>query len=458
MAQLRTTGRRGGLDPGRLSPLEWFAGGHTEVSASRTPTANAVSLDIPGFLDRLCYRFPSPLIDGIVECTPGVRLAAIKNLTVNEEFFQGHFPGAPLVPGVLIIESLVQAASVLLLDVETESPATRVVLRGVNNARFRRQVVPGDRLCLDVKVSRRRRRVAIVAAVARVDGQVVAEAELLLGLVVGAAVVDPSAHVALGAEIGAGTVIGPNAVIGPHVRIGEGCQVGASAVIDGWTTIGDENRIFPFASVGMVPQDTKFRGERTELVVGHRNTLREFVTLHRGTEGGGGVTRIGDDNLLMAYVHVAHDCVVGNKTIFGNAATLSGHVSVEDQANIGAFSAVHQFCRVGRQAFIGGFSVITLDALPFVRTVGNRARVYDLNIIGLERQGMPDETIAQLDRAFRYLLQSKLNTTQALRQIEQDETLTCPEIAYLLDFIRTSPRGVNLRRPAKRLESAGPED
>lgn len=458
MAQLRTAGRRGGRDPGRLSPLERFAGGHTEVSASRTPTANAVSLDIPGFLDRLCYRFPSPLIDGIVERTPGVRLAAIKNLTVNEEFFQGHFPGAPLVPGVLIIESLVQAASVLLLDVEAESPATRVVLRGVNNARFRRQVVPGDRLCLDVKVSRRRRRVAIVAAVARVDGQVVAEAELLLGLVVGAAVVDPSAHVAPGAEIGAGTVIGPNAVIGPHVRIGEGCQVGASAVIDGWTTIGDENRIFPFASVGMVPQDTKFRGERTELVVGHRNTLREFVTLHRGTEGGGGVTRIGDDNLLMAYVHVAHDCVVGNKTIFGNAATLSGHVSVEDQANIGAFSAVHQFCRVGRQAFIGGFSVITLDALPFVRTVGNRARVYDLNIIGLERQGMPDETIAQLDRAFRYLLQSKLNTTQALRQIEQDETLTCPEIAYLLDFIRTSPRGVNLRRPAKRLESAGPED
>ncbi|HCE02974.1 MAG TPA: 3-hydroxyacyl-[acyl-carrier-protein] dehydratase FabZ, partial [Acidobacteria bacterium] len=136
---------------------------------------------MPGFLDRLCYRFPSPLIDGIVERTPGVRLAAIKNLTVNEEFFQGHFPGAPLVPGVLIIESLVQAASVLLLDVETESPATRVVLRGVNNARFRRQVVPGDRLCLDVKVSRRRRRVAIVAAVARVDGQVVAEAEQLLG-------------------------------------------------------------------------------------------------------------------------------------------------------------------------------------------------------------------------------------------------------------------------------------
>ncbi|MDE0830234.1 MAG: acyl-ACP--UDP-N-acetylglucosamine O-acyltransferase, partial [Vicinamibacterales bacterium] len=286
----------------------------------------------------------------------------------------------------------------------------------------------------------------------------VAEAELLLGLIVGAASIDPSAHVAAGAEIGAGTVIGPNAVIGPHVRIGRGCQVGASAVIEGWTTIGDDNQIFPFASIGLVPQDTKFRGERTELVIGSRNTLREFVTLHRGTEGGGGVTRIGDDNLLMAYVHVAHDCLVGHKTIFGNAATLSGHVSVEDQANIGAFSAVHQFCRVGRQAFIGGFSVITLDALPFVRTVGNRARVYDLNIIGLERQGMAPETIAELDRAFRYLLQSKLNTTQALRQIERDETLTSAEVAYLVDFIRSSPRGVNLRRPAKRLELVSADD
>ncbi len=417
-----------------------------------------MSLDIPGFLDRLCYRFPSPLVDGVVERERGVRLSAVKNLTANEEFFQGHFPGTPLMPGVLIIESLVQAASMLLLDTETQSPTARVVLRGVNNARFRHPVVPGDRLCLDVQISRRRRRVAVVAAVARVDDQIVAEAELLLGLVVGAASIDPSAHVAAGAEIGAGTVIGPNVVIGPHVRIGQGCQVGASAVIEGWTTIGDDNQIFPFASIGLVPQDTKFRGERTELIIGSRNTLREFVTLHRGTEGGGGITRIGDDNLLMAYVHVAHDCLVGHKTIFGNAATLSGHVSVEDQANIGAFSAVHQFCRVGRQAFIGGFSVITLDALPFVRTVGNRARVYDLNIIGLERQGMAPETIAELDRAFRYLLQSKLNTTQALLQIEQDGTLTSAEVTYLVDFIRSSPRGVNLRRPARRLELVSADD
>ena len=293
----------------------------------------------------------------------------------------------------------------------------------------------------------------MAAAVARVDDRVVAEAELLVGLVVDEARIDPSAHVSPGAEIGAGTVVGPNAVIGPNVRIGRGCTIGASAVIEGWTQIGDDNRVFPFASIGLIPQDLKFKGERTSLVIGRRNIFREFATIHRGTRGGGGVTRIGDDNLFMAYVHVAHDCEVGHKTIFGNAATLSGHVSVEDQANIGAFSAVHQFCRVGRQAFIGGFSVITLDALPYVRTVGNRARVYDLNIIGLERQGMPEETIAELRSAFRYLFQSKLNTTQALRRIEQDRTLQCPEVTYLIEFIRSSRRGVNLRRPPKRLEA-----
>ena len=417
-----------------------------------------MSLDIPELLDRLCYRHPSLLIDGVVEHEPGSRIVAVKNVTVNEEFFQGHFPGTPLMPGVLMIEALVQAATVLLLDDAVRPSAMRTVLRGVNNARFRRQVVPGDRLRLEVTIGRRRRRLAVAAAVARVDNHVVAEAELLVGLVVDEARIDPSAHVARGAEIGAGTVVGPNSVIGPHVRIGRECHIGASAVIDGWTEIGDENRVFPFASIGMIPQDMKFKGERTTLVIGRRNVFREFSTVHRGTLGGGGVTRIGDDNLFMAYVHVAHDCKVGHKTIFGNAATLSGHVSVEDQANIGAFSAVHQFCRVGRQAFIGGFSVITLDALPYVRTVGNRARVYDLNTIGLDRQGMSEETIAQLRRAFRYLLQSKLNTTQALQQIEEDETIQCPEVAYLVDFIRSSPRGVNLRRPLTGIEATAADE
>jgi UDP-N-acetylglucosamine acyltransferase len=414
-----------------------------------------VFLEIPKLLDRLCYRFPSLLIDSVIEHEPGTRLVAVKNVTGNEEVLEGHFPGTPVMPGVLMIEALMQAASVLLLDDNgnVQPSAMRTVLRGVNNARFRRLVVPGDQIRLEVTIRRRRRRVAVAAAVARVGDHVVAEAELLVGLALDEALIDPTANVAPGAEIGAGTVIGPNVVVGPHVRIGRACNIGASAVIDGWTEIGDETQVFPFASIGLIPQDQKFKGERTRLVIGRRNIFREFVTIHRGTKGGGGVTRIGDDNLFMAYVHVAHDCQVGDRAILANAANLGGHVTVEDEAFIGAVSGVHQYCRVGRNAFIGGASVVTLDALPFVRSVGNRARIYDLNTIGLVRHGMPQETIDQLKRAFRYLLQSRLNRTQALLQIEQDDTLQCAEVLYLVEFIRTSRRGVNLRRPPKRLEA-----
>jgi UDP-N-acetylglucosamine acyltransferase len=207
------------------------------------------------------------------------------------------------------------------------------------------------------------------------------------------------------------------------------------------------------ASIGMAPQDLKYRGERTRLVIGKENIFREFVTINRGTRGGGGETRIGDGNLFMAYVHVAHDCRVGNRTIFGPHATLGGHVLVEDFANISAGSAVHQFCRVGRHAFIGGYSVVTKDALPFARTIGSRpARIFGVNGIGLARRGFSDDRIAQLKRAYRYLMQSKLNTTKALEAIASDRALTDPEVAYLLEFIRSSERGVILRRPNLRAE------
>jgi UDP-N-acetylglucosamine acyltransferase len=252
------------------------------------------------------------------------------------------------------------------------------------------------------------------------------------------------------ASVGSGTTIGPYVTIGEHVRIGRDCRVGASAVVDGWTEIGDANEIFPMASVGLIPQDLKFGGERTRLVIGNRNVIREFVTIHRGTAGGGGLTSIGDHNLFMAYAHIAHDCHVGNETIFGNGATLAGHVVVEDYANVGAFSGVHQFCRVGRHAFIGGYSVVTKDALPFAKTVGNRARIYGVNTIGLIRRKFSQDAIAKLRRAYRHLLHS--NTSRALAQIERDATLQCEEVQYVLDFIRTSSRGVGLRRPSRRLE------
>ena len=409
-------------------------------------------INIPILLDRLCYRHPSMLVDAITEHDAGRRLVAVKNVTVNEEFFQGHFPGAPLMPAVLMLESLSQVAAILLLERQDAAPNTRVYLRGVNDAKFRRQVVPGDRLRLEISLGRRRKALARAQAIAYVGDQVVAEAELLLGLIADRTRIDPTAIVNPRAQIGEGTTVGPYVTIGPHVRIGANCKIGASSVVDGWTEIGDETEMFPFSSIGLIPQDLKFRGEETQLIIGRRNIFREFVTIHRGTRGGGAVTRIGDRNLFMAYAHVAHDCQIGTETIFANGATLAGHVLVEDYATIGAFSGVHQFCRVGRHAFIGGYSVVTKDALPFAKTVGNRARIYGLNTIGLMRRGFGPDVISKLKRSFRYLLQSKLNTTGALQQIQRDRSLACAEVQYLLDFIRTSQRGVILRRATRRAE------
>jgi UDP-N-acetylglucosamine acyltransferase len=420
-------------------------------------------MNIPSLIERLSYRYPSLLVDAVTRHDPGERIVAVKNVTVGEEFFQGHFPGAPLMPGVLMIESLTQVATLLLAG--TDPDTRRTWLRGVDNAKFRRQVVPGDRLQLEVRLARRRGPIVRVAAVATVDGQTVAEAELIMVVeqvaraasfalpavqTGGGTHIHPSAIVHPRATIGEDTAIGPFATIGPEVVLGRRCRVGASAVVDGRTSIGDETDIYPFASIGLPPQDLKFKGEPTELRIGRNNVFREFVTIHRGTAGGGGVTSIGDRNLFMAYAHVAHDCEVGNATIFGNAATLGGHVTVEDFATISAYSGVHQFCRVGKHAFIGGYTVVTRDALPFARTVGNRARIYGVNTIGLARRGFTPELIDKLRRAYRHLVQH--NTSRALELIERDASLKAPEVEYLVRFITTAHRGVILRRPSKRVE------
>jgi UDP-N-acetylglucosamine acyltransferase len=213
------------------------------------------------------------------------------------------------------------------------------------------------------------------------------------------------------------------------------------AVIEGRTRVGDETHIYPFASIGLAPQDLKYRGEAAETRIGARNQIREFVTIHRGTEGGGMLTAVGDDCLIMAQAHVAHDCLVGDRVIMANAATLAGHVSVASGANIGAYSGVHQFCRIGREAYIGGYSVVVKDALPFALTVGNHAKCYGLNKEGMRRRNYPRATIAALHHAFHLLLASKLNTSQAVERIRA-EIKDSPETEELVSFIETSKRGV----------------
>ncbi len=250
-----------------------------------------------------------------------------------------------------------------------------------------------------------------------------------------------TAIVSQNAKIGDDCYIGAFSTIGDQVVLGDKVHLESHVVVNGKTTIGDETRIFPFVSIGLAPQDLKYAGEETAVEIGRRNHIREFVTVHRGTKGGGGLTEIGDDCLLMAQAHVAHDCRIGNEVIMANAATLAGHVTIADRANIGAYSGVHQFCRIGIEAFVGGYSVIVKDALPFAVSQGNHAKCYGLNRLGMKRRGYAKETIEKLHHAFHLLINAKLNTTQAVEKMKE-EISDCAKVDLLIEFIESSKRGV----------------
>jgi UDP-N-acetylglucosamine acyltransferase len=250
------------------------------------------------------------------------------------------------------------------------------------------------------------------------------------------------AIVAAGAKVAAGVRVGAYAVIGADVELGEGCVLHEHAIVQGPSKIGRNNIFYPFCVVGGDPQDLRFRGERTELVVGDGNTFREYVTITRGTVGGGGKTTIGSGSLFLASSHVGHDCHVGDHTLFVNGATLAGHVTVEDYATIGFQSPVHQFCRVGRYAYIGASTVITQDVPPFSRVVTEReTKSYGVNTIGLERKGFSEERLKVLARAFRLLLRSKMNTTQALAEMKKSLGES-EDVQELIRFIETAERGI----------------
>jgi UDP-N-acetylglucosamine acyltransferase len=255
-------------------------------------------------------------------------------------------------------------------------------------------------------------------------------------------VIHPTALVDPDARIPASCRIGPYCVVGADVEMGEDCELVAHVVLAGPTRLGANNRIFPYASIGQPPQDLKFAGEKTRLEIGDHNQIREFVTLHRGTVGGGGVTRIGSHTLIMAYAHVAHDCVIGDHVILANAATLAGHVTVEDWATVGALCPVHQYVRIGTYSFIGGGTTITKDVLPFSKTVAARdSHAYGLNALGLERHGFTRERIRKLHHAFKLLLASRLNTSQALEKLKAEGELG-DDVELLVRFIESSERGI----------------
>ena len=254
--------------------------------------------------------------------------------------------------------------------------------------------------------------------------------------------VHPTAIIDPHAKIAADVTIGPYTIIGENVELGAGTEVMSHAVIEGHTRIGLNNRIFPYASIGLAPQDLKYGGEPTRVEIGDDNSIREFITVHRGTTEGNGVTRIGNHNLLMAYVHIAHDCQIGSHIIMANGASLAGHVEIQDHSTVGAFTMIHQFCRIGAYAFLGSATLVNQDILPYSKTSAPRpVEVYGANRLGLERRGLAKDDLKELESAFRLLTRSKLNTTQALEAIAA-KGFQSKHVKVLVDFIKSSERGV----------------
>jgi len=250
------------------------------------------------------------------------------------------------------------------------------------------------------------------------------------------AIIDPHAQIANSVSVG------PYSVIGENVELAEDCEVMSHVVLDGHTRMGRGNRVFPWAAIGLPPQDLKYQGEPTRLEVGDGNVFREFITVHRGTAEGGGMTRIGSHNLLMAYVHIAHDCLLGSHIIMANGASLAGHVVIQDHASVGAFCGVHQFTRIGAYSFLGSYTIVNQDILPYSKSSAPRpVEVLGANRIGLERRGLTAEDIDELQKAFRLLSRSKLNTTQALEAIEA-RGFKSEHVKFLVEFVKTSERGV----------------
>ena len=466
----------------------------------------------------LPHRYPFLLVDRITELEPGVRCVGLKNLTATEEYFQGHFPGHPIMPGVLILEAMAQVAGVLTL-VSRNTPGELWYFAKIEEAKFKQPVRPGDQLRMEIMMEVLRSGVCKVSAQGWVDGNVVVEAEMTFvkntdpqtignitshagyngavpesngnlskhqsaasvtssspivapvatvpavplsngagygspltssngnannGSLNGSATregvqIHPTAVVDPDAVLEEGVVIGPHCVVEGGVHIGAETQLDAQVVIKRFTTIGKRCRVWPGTVLGGEPQDMKFKGEESYLRIGDDNQLREMITIHRAT-GEGAATTVGDSNLLMGYVHIGHNCKIGNHNMISSLTGLSGHVTVEDKCVIGGFVGVHQFVHIGKMAMVGGLSKVVQDVPPFCMADGRPSKTHGLNIRGLRRNGVPAETRTEVTQAVKLLYRSGLNTSEALARIKA-EIPRSETLDYLVSYIERMGEG-----------------
>lgn len=410
-----------------------------------------VDIDINGIMKVLPHRYPFLLIDKIVEIEPAKKVVAIKNVTMNENFFQGHFPEFPIMPGVLVVEAIAQTGAYGLL-VTPEYQGKIALFAGIDGIRFRKPVFPGDQIRIEVEYLKSKGPIAKMRGVAKIGDQIVCEGEFMCSIsdantgskqqIHKTAVIHPSA------VIGQGVKIGPYTVIGPEVTIGDNTEIASNVLIGKWTKIGKECRILNSASIGTPPQDLKYKGEKSWVEIGDRCLIREFVTVHLPT-GEGQKTSIGNDCMIMTNVHIPHNAKVGNNVIMSSFSALSGHAEVDDFVIIGGMTGVHQFVRIGKMAMIGGHSRITQDVPPFMIAEGNPAQIRALNSIGLQRRGVPFESQVELKKAFKIIYKSGNNLSKAIDSIKK-QCAHVDEIKLLLDFLeKETGRGI-----LKKIEAA----
>ena len=402
-----------------------------------------VELDIKEIMKTIPHRYPFLLIDRIIELEEGKRAVAIKNVTMNEPHFMGHFPGIPIMPGVLIIEALAQVGCVMAL--RTPAAEGKIILFArIDGVRFRRPVVPGDQLRLEVETIFVRGPLGKMKGTATVNGEVAAEGEFMFSLAdrdAGSAKVHPTATVHKNAVLGKNVEIGPDTVIGADVKIGDGTKVGAHCLITGWTTIGKENVIHNGTAIGLPPQDVKYKGEKGEIIIGDKNIIREFVTIH--IPSAGGQTVVGNECFIMVHAHVPHNCRIGNQVIIGGYAGLAGYTQIGDQVIIGGMAGIHQFCRIGRLTMVGAQSKVTQDIAPFMLVEGNPAQVRGINSIGIQRRGIGQQAHTEIKKAFKLLYESGHNTAEAAKEIKK-RLRPLPEIEQIVSFLeQESHRGVS---------------
>jgi len=403
-------------------------------------------VDVNEIMDCLPHRYPFLLVDKVLELEEGKRIVGIKNTTINEPFFQGHFPGHPVMPGVLMIEALAQISGILLLSSIPNSKGKLAYFAAIQDVRFKRPVFPGDQLRLEVDLKKIKGPVGKTLGKIFVEGKVVAEAEITLSIIDGQIEkrIDPTAKIHPNAVIGKDVTIGPHVYIGEGVKIGNGVIIEANVVIEKWVTIGNDCHIHYGTIIGNTTQDKKYKGEKSYVEIGHRNDIREYVTINRATEKGG-KTLIGNDNLFLTSVHIAHDCVIGNNVVISNAAQLAGHLQIGNNVIIGGMTGILQFTRIGDFAMVGGYSSVRQDIPPHMLVEGNPAVIRTLNSIGMDRHNYTNEQKKAMKDVYKIFYRSSLNTTQAIEKIRKEIKET-EEVKGFIEFVMTESKNGIMKR------------